>query len=295
MNGGIDWNCVRDFLAVVEAGNLTRAAVGLRVSQPTLSRRLTALEEQVGAQLLIRGPRHLELTDAGRRILNQARRMDREASDILESARDAASSLSGTVRISATEAFSSLWLIQQLSDFMGLYPDINVELIADNQLTDLLGRDADVAIRLVEPTQKDLVARKVGTMKMGIYAIEQYVERYGNPRRISELASHRVIAIAGRRQFAARIDRIVGTENTVFRVRNVQAVLTAVRAGIGMGPLYAYLGEEEPDLIRVLADEPVFEMGIWLAALPDLNEVARVRALFDYLVAAFVAQRQRFS
>jgi len=291
----MDWNGVRDFLAIVEAGSLSRAAVGLRVSQPTLSRRLTALEQQLGAKLLIRGPRHLELTDAGKRILDQARRMDREAKAIPDRARDAAATLSGTVRISATEAFGTLWLVPQLAGFTALYPDVCVELIADNQLTDLLGRDADIAVRLVRPTQKDLIARRVGTLRIGMYAAEQYVERHGNPRRKDELAAHRVISIAGRRQFAAEIDGIVGTDGTVLRVRNVQAVLGAVEAGIGLGPVFNYLGEERADLVRVLADEPVVEMEMWLTAPPDLNDVARVRLLYDYLVAAFVAAHAHFA
>lgn len=295
MNGSLDWNGVRDFLAIVEAGSLSRAAVGQRVSQATLSRRLAAFERDLGVQLLIRGPRHLELTDAGQRILDSARRMSKDAIEVSNAALDSGRELVGTVRISTTEAFSSLWLAEQLHEFTALYPGICVELIADNQLSDLLGRDADIAIRLLQPTQQDLIARRVGTLRIGMFASRHYIERNGNPRKQSELGSHRVVAISGRRQFAADIETRLGDGNIVLRVRNIQVALVAIQAGIGIGPLYRFVGDDEVNLARVLEDEPEIEMDVWLTVLPDVNENARVRALYDYLASTFVRQKRRFA
>ncbi len=295
MNSLLDWNGVRDFLAIVEAGSLSRAAVGLRVSQATLSRRLAAFERELGVQLLVRGPRHLELTDAGQRILDTARRMSRDSDEISSAALDTGRELVGTVRVSTTEAFSGMWLAEQLQEFAALYPSICIELFADNQLTDLLGRDADIAIRLLQPTQQDLIARRVGTLRIGMFASDQYIERNGNPSSRAELESHRVIAISGRRQFAADVEKRLGTGNTALRVRNLQIALVAIQAGIGIGPLYRFVGDNEINLARVLTEEPEIEMGIWLTALPELNENARVRILYDYLASRFVQQKHQFA
>ena len=295
MNSLLDWNGVRDFLAIVEAGSLSRAAVGLRVSQATLSRRLAAFEQDLGVQLLVRGPRHLELTDAGQRILDTARRMSRYSDEISSAALDTGRELVGTVRVSSTEAFSGMWLAKQLPEFTALYPGICIELVADNQLTDLLGRDADIAIRLLKPTQQDLIARRVGTLRIGMFASEQYVERNGNPRRQSELEAHRVIAISGRRQFAADVERRLGNGNIALRVRNLQVALVAIQSGIGIGPLYRFIGDNEINLVRVLEDETEIEMDIWLTALPELKENARVRVLYDYLASTFVQQKHLFA
>ena len=295
MNSLLDWNGVRDFLAIVEAGSLSRAAVGLRVSQATLSRRLAAFEQDLGVQLLVRGPRHLELTDAGQRILDTARRMSRYSDEISSAALDTGRELVGTVRVSSTEAFSGMWLAKQLPEFTALYPGICIELVADNQLTDLLGRDADIAIRLLKPTQQDLIARRVGTLRIGMFASEQYVERNGNPRRQSELEAHRVIAISGRRQFAADVERRLGNGNIALRVRNLQVALVAIQSGIGIGPRYRFIGDNEINLVRVLEDETEIEMDIWLTALPELKENARVRVLYDYLASTFVQQKHLFA
>lgn len=290
----IDWNGVRDFVAIVEAGNLTRAATALRVSQATLSRRLAAFEQQIGAQLLIRGPRHLELTEAGQRILEAARRMSRDAGEIPAAALDTSGSMQGTVRVSTTEAFSSMWLAEHLYEFCDLYPGITIELIADNHLTDLLGRDADIAVRLLRPTQQDLITRRVGTLRTGFYASENYVQRNGLPKRQSDLHSHRLIAMSGRRKFAADVEARIGRGNVVLRVRNLQVAYAAIRGGIGIGPMYHYIGDRENDLVRVLEDEPDITMDIWLTALPELNDNVRVRILYDYLASAFLQQRRLF-
>ena len=295
MNSSLDWNGVRDFLAIVEAGSLSRAAVGLRISQATLSRRLAAFEQDLGIQLLIRGPRHLELTDAGQRILDTARRMSRDSDEISNAALNTGSELVGTVRVSSTEAFSSLWLAEQLQEFTALYPGICVELIADNQVTDLLGRDAEIAVRLLQPTQQDLIARRIGTLRIGFFAADHYVERNGNPGSRSELDTHRVIAISGRRQFAADVEARLGKGNTALRVRNLQVALGAIRAGIGIGPAYRFVGDNDSDLVPVLSQEPDIEMDIWLTALPELNENPRIRALYDYLASTFLQQKHRFT
>lgn len=295
MNEPLDWNGVRDFLATVEVGSLTHAAVHLRISQPTLSRRIAALEKQLGVQLLVRGPRHFKVTEAGKRLQTIAGQMQLAARKIESDAWESRDFLAGTVRISATEAITNAWLIEQLPGFMEAYPEILVEMVTDNRLTDLLNRNSDVAIRLLRPTQKELISKKVGMFTIGYFASVAYVEEHGAPKNVAELAMHRTIAIEGSRKFASDVDAITRNGKTVLRLRNVLGVMRAIKAGLGIGPVYSFHAASQLDLVRVLEDEPPIEMEIWLTAHPELNENPSIRAVYDYLDRCFASQRKLFS
>ncbi|WP_170754362.1 LysR family transcriptional regulator [Ruegeria lacuscaerulensis] len=295
MNEPLDWNGVRDFLATVEVGSLTQAAIGLRISQPTLSRHIAALEEQLGAQLLVRGPRHFKVTEAGKRLQAIAQQMQLTSKKIESNAWEGEDILGGTVRISATEAVTNAWLIDQLPEFVTAYPEISIEMVTDNRLTDLLNRNSDVAIRLVRPTQKELIAKKVGVMKVGYYASVTYVEKFGAPQTIADLSDHRTIAIEGSRRFASEVDAVTRHGNTALRLRNVLGVIRAVRANLGIGPIYSFHAARHHDLVRVLEKEPLIEMEIWLTAHPELHENPSIRAVYDYLALCFATQKAQFS
>jgi DNA-binding transcriptional LysR family regulator len=295
MNEPLDWNGVRDFLATVEAGSLTQAAIGLRISQPTLSRRIAALEEQLGVQLLVRGPRHFKMTDAGKRLQAVAQQMQLTSKKIETVSLEGDNLLAGTVRISATEAVTNAWLIEQLPDLVAAYPEIVLEMVADNRLTDLLNRNSDVAIRLVRPTQKELIAKKVGVLKVGYFASAAYVEQYGSPQTVDDLSEHRTIAIEGGRKFAKDVDAITRHGKTALRVRNVLGVMRAIKANLGIGPVYCFHAQQQHDLVRVLEKEPLLEMEIWLTAHPELHENPSIRAVFDYLAQCFATQKLLFS
>ena len=158
----MDWSILRDFIAVAETGGLSQAARRLRVSQPTLSRRIAALEEQLKAQLFQRTPRGLSLTDAGEHVLVGARRVEEEALAIERQADAAQQTLTGTVRLTVTESLGALWLPQKLAAFHAQYPGVCVEVLVDNRAANLVRREADIAIRLFRPDQPDLIARHVG-------------------------------------------------------------------------------------------------------------------------------------
>lgn len=295
MNEPLDWNGVRDFLAAVEAGSLTQAAVGLRISQPTLSRRIAALEEQLGAQLLVRGPRHFKVTEAGKRLQSVAQQMRLTSKKIEGGSWDGVDLIGGTVRISATEAVTNAWLIEQLPGFVATYPEIAIEMVTDNRLTDLLNRNSDVAIRLLRPTQKDLIARKVGVMRVGYYASVSYVEQYGAPQTASDLSEHRTIAIEGSRKFASEVEAVTKNGKTALRLRNVLGVMRAIKADLGIGPVYCFHAAQQSDLVRVLEKEPLIEMEIWLTAHPELKENPSIRATYDYLNQCFIDQKDLFT
>ena len=172
----LDWTALRDFLAVAETGSLSRAARRLGVSQPTLTRRMAALEERLRTELFRRTPRGVELTEAGESILPAARQMEQEAHavELAISGRDAA--LAGLVRVTATEGLGIHWLTPALAEFQLAHPAIEIQLLLQNQVLNLLQREADIAVRLSRPLQSDLVARKVGELAFGLYASREYLD-----------------------------------------------------------------------------------------------------------------------
>lgn len=294
MNDMVDWNAVRDFLAVVDEGSITAASEKLAISQPTLSRRLKVLEQRIGAQLLVRGPRHLRLTDAGQKFWDQAQQMGR-AAKALDLTGVVADEMTGRVRVSATEGLAATWLTDQLANFMRIYPGILVDLVVDNQFTDLIGRDADIAVRLQRPAQKELVTSNVGTLTVGFYAHSEYVARRGVPDSVRQLAGHDVIGLSGTRRFPVKIAQALSGGRVVFRTRNIIGAFRAVQAGIGIGPAYYHMGHLADDCVPVLGKMPMIEEQVWLTALPEYRENKRIRVLYRFLAEAFRENRERLN
>jgi DNA-binding transcriptional LysR family regulator len=283
-----DWNGIRDFLAVVEAGSLTAAATRLRVSQPTLSRRLSQLEASLGVKLLVRTTRTLQVTEAGERILNQAHRMAQEAGTLEKAVIGADTSLEGTVRISTTEGLGITWLSGELAEFTRRYPGIRIELLIDNGMVNLLSRDADIAVRLLRPTQQDLIARRVARFHFGLYAARDYVDRHGLPERAADLRGpdgdhHRGVGLRGNTPTSDWLYWLFGLERMIFLSNSLLSVRTAVLSGLGIGPVFRYLGDGDPRLRRVLTAETAMEKEIWLTTLPELHSNARIRVTYDFL------------
>lgn len=290
----LDWTALRDFLAVAEAGSLSAAAKRLRVSQPTVSRRIAALETDLEARLFNRTPRGLELTEAGETILEHARRMDQEALAVARAATGTDSGLEGTVRLSATEGIGVEWLTRELSAFRDAYPGIRVELLIDNAAANLLRREADIAVRLFRPQQADLIARRVGHHVLGLFAAAEYLARRGTPARVEELAAHDIVGYdesIGHVAQAKWLLRHVSAEQLVFRSNSLLSQLQATRAGIGIGTHSALIGNRDPGLVRVLPEIDVTRQDIWLVTHPDLRRSARIRAMFDFLAELITTHR----
>ncbi len=282
----IDWTGMRDFLAVAEDGSLSAASKRLFVSQPTVGRRIAQLEERLGTPLFIRTPKGLNLTDTGELILDHARRMEEEAHAVERLVTGQEVSLSGTVRISTVEAIGAEWLVQNMLPFRALSPDITLEIHIDSNNVDLLRGEADIAIRLLQPGQADLISKKVATMASGMYASREYLDRKGTPTSIDDLPGHDFVLPSLKLiediQSLVRIP-IDHHSNTVFRSNSFVALLNATRFGYGIGvhtPLYA---QYCPDLVRLLPDVTVIEMDVFMVMHPDLRRSARIRAVWEYL------------
>ena len=290
----LDWSWLRDFGVVAEAGSLSEAARVLGVSQPTLTRRMAAFEEQLGAEVLRRGPRGIELTETGEVILEPIRRMRDEASvvDVAATGRDAA--LEGTVRVSATEGLADYWCTPTLLEFQRAHPAIRIEIDVSNRNANLLRREADIALRLMRSRQQELVARRVGDVALGLYAAMSYLERRGRPESIDALASHSCVGFdesivntdAGR-----WVERLAGPGRPVFRSTSLITQLQAIRCGWGIGITSVFIAAKIGGLERVLPDLG-HSLEVWLVTHPGLRRSARIRAVYDFLAERFERDRE---
>ena len=288
---------LRDFLAVAETGSLSEAARRLRVSQPTLSRRIAGLEAQLKTQLFKRHPRGLALTDAGDTVLAGARRVEEEALAIERRAEAAQASLKGTVRLSLTEALGSMWVPSKLAAFHAAYPDLCVELLVDNRAVNLVRREADIALRMFRPDQPDLIAKKVGRVKMGLYGAKTYLARRGVPQTAEDLKSHDMVGFdEGMSQVPAvqRLERLFRPERIIHRSNSFVGQLMATTAGIGLGVHDCVFADADPRLTRVVPTVIDHPMDAWLVTHSDMRRNPRIRVVFDFLEAAFAADQAAF-
>ena len=294
----LDWEDLKYFLAMAEHGSLSAAARKLNVSQPTLSRRLTALEESIGSELFSRTRTGLEMTVLGEQMRHHARHMqdDVHAMERLVTGHD--SSLTGSVMISCIEALGAIWLVQRLKNFSEQFPGITVDVKVDNAASDLLRREADIALRMFRPVQNDLVAKRTVTMNYGYYASRKYLEENGTPENISELKDHRFILphdeiLAHTKTDPRKIYAL--SKAASFRSNSMMALATAVREGFGIGAYSCMMAAEEPDLVRVFDDLVVFSSDIWLVSHAELRRSARIRAMYDYLGDMLSAHSDHFA
>ncbi|MFZ5610219.1 MAG: LysR family transcriptional regulator [Pseudomonadota bacterium] len=293
----LDWTAVRDFLAVAEHGSLSAAARQLKISQPTLGRRITALEEILGAELFVRGPRGLDLTPTGEAILERAKGMREEALALERAATGNDQSLTGTVRISVTEIIGAEWLTEQMAPFLRRFPQITVEMSIDNAAADILRRQADIAVRMFDPTEPDLIATKVGIMRFGLYAARDYLATYGVPRSAEDLLQHRFILPGERLMSMVRqrwLDTRAYEERAAFRANSAIALSTALMNGYGVGLQAAILAWRADNLVRVMPALEYPPSNIWLVTHADLRRSARIRAAFSYLKELFEENRRLF-
>ena len=199
-------------------------------------------------------------------------------------------------RITASEIIGGVVLPPILADFRALHPGVIIELALTNRNEDLLRRDADIAVRMIRPEQGALVARKIGTVGIGLFAHRRYAEAHGLPRTIDEIADHPLIGfdrdVVSLRSMEAA-NPFISRERFAFRSDSDLAQLAALRAGFGLGGCQLGIAADEPDLIRVLPDLVRFELEMWLAMHEDQRPVARVRALYDHLAAALADYARR--
>ena len=264
------------------------AARRLKISQPTMGRRIAALEQELGSSLFTRSARGLAMTETGEAILEHARRMESEALSVGRIAGGADQELTGRVRISSAEGLCVEWLIPLLIEFHRRYPAVILEIVASNEALNLLRREADIALRLFRPKQVDLIALKLAALPYGLFASRDYLARHGTPRTRADLRRHRAVAAEEslmRLNQAPwqRFESLFEAGNIVFRSNSFPAQEAAVRAGFGIGAMPLHTGRSAPELVPVLAAESHFAGDLWLVAHSDLRRNARIRAAFDFI------------
>jgi DNA-binding transcriptional LysR family regulator len=284
-----DWTLVKSFLAVLDAGSLMAAARHIGAQQPTLSRHITELETQLGAPLFERTGRGVVPTPAALSIADAARQMQQGAEALARSLAGQRNQTAGTVKISASMVASAYLLPPLLAEFHRQEPDIQLELVATNQITNLLRREADIAVRMVRPEQTSLVARKLCTLGIGAYAHKRYLQRAGTPRQAQDLMRHTLIGYATDRQiergFAAQ-GLPLTRESFSIRTDDQVAYGGLVAAEAGIGFLAHYNAWHWPDLQRVLPQLPIPPLPLWLAVHREIRSNKIVRRVYDFMAQA---------
>ena len=289
MNSLFDWSLVRSFLAVLEKGSLLAASRDLQLSQPTIGRHVAELESQLGLVLFDRNGRGLLPTEAAYHLADSARIMQSGADQLARNVMGADLGASGTVRITASQPVSCYVLPPLLAQMRLSLPDIQVELVASNEVSNLLRREADIAVRMVQPQQASIIARRVGKVTLRACAHQDYLRRRGVPRQPSDLLAHDLIG--GDRNddtlkgFAAQ-GLVVGREQFAFRADDLIVVWQAVRAGLGVGFVSEHLIRSDPAVIPVLPKLKIEPLPVWLAVHKEIRTSKRIRAVYDFLADA---------
>ena len=285
----LDWSLLQSFLVLAESGSLSQAAPLLGSTQPTLSRQLAQLETQIGQSLFERSPRGLRLTAAGQALLPAARRMREGAQDLTLALAGQSQSLAGTVRITASEIVSTYLLPAVLCGLREAHPEIHIEVVASNEVEDLLARSADIALRMVRPSEPTLVARKLADWPLGVFAHRSYLQKRGMPTR-QTMTEHDWLGYDRSEQtlrgFAAagfKVER----DFFAFRCDNQVVGWEAMRAGLGLGVGMTQLAARDTELVQVLHEVPLPSLPVWLTAHRELRDTPRLRVVFDALVAAW--------
>lgn len=290
MSSRVAWDDQRAFLAVLEEGSLSGAARRLGVTQPTVRARVEALEVALGTVLFTRSPNGLVPTEQARALGDPAQAMARASDAFVRAASAHPGEIGGTVRVSVSEFVGIEVLPSMLAALRGNHPGIVVEVSISNASADLLEQEVDIAVRMHAPRHAALVARKVGSIPLGLFAHFDYLERRGVPACLNDLSSHDFIGpdrARGDLQLAAALHPALTRERLVVRVDSHPAQLALARAGLGIAAVQRPVGRAEPRLRAVLPDLDVALMETWIVTHEDLRDVPRVRAVFNHLVEAF--------
>jgi len=287
----VNWDHLRALLAVLDEGSLSGAARSLGLTQPTVGRHIEALEAQLGAPLFTRSASGLAPTETALTLRPHAETMAAAAEALARTASGEAESLSGVIRLTAAEVVGVEVLPPILTGFREAHPEIAIELAISNRQEDLLRREADIAVRMVRPTQGALLAKRVGAVPLKLYAHRRYIAAHGTPRSLTEAGVAAIGFDRDTQTMTALADRQISLSREMFALRtdNDLAQLAALRAGFGVGACQAPIARRDADLIPVLEDAFRYELEVWVAMHEDLKSSRRMRAMFDWLVEGLSA------
>ncbi|VVD67710.1 LysR family transcriptional regulator [Pandoraea fibrosis] len=288
MTKNLSWDLYRTFLSVLTEGSLSGAARALDITQPTAGRHIAALETALGQTLFTRSQTGLLPTDAAQSLRAHALAMQHTALAFERAAASHGDGVNGVVRISASEVVGVEVLPPILSALRRAHPQLILELVPTNRIQDLLHREVDIAVRMAPPQQDALIARRIGSIDIGLHAREDYLARYGVPTSLADLANHALIGFDQMTPFlreATRNAPLWSRDAFAFRADSDLAQLAMIRAGYGIGGCQVPLARRDPRLVRVLPSAFRFRLPTWVTMHEDLRQSARCKAVFDALVA----------
>lgn len=292
----MDWDHARMFLAAARAGQFLAAARQMRVDHATVGRRISALEVSLGAKLFERRTNGCVLTPAGERFLVAAERMEAEMLRVQSELTDADVEVAGTVRIGAPDGFGTLFLSGRLGRLMARHPRLAIQLVPLPRTFSLSKREADIAIVIDRPDEGRLHVRKLTDYTLSFYAARSYAEGRALPATADDLAAHTLVTYVQDLQFAASLNYFPQGFEPRFRRFECAGVLgqfEAVRSGAGIGILHDYHAGRDPAFVRLLPEMAV-QRTYWLLTHDDTRNLARVRAVADFITEEVAASRGVF-
>ena len=294
----MDWDKLRIFHAVAERGSLTHAGDVLHLSQSAVSRQIRALEESLAVTLFHRHARGLILTEQGELLFDATQQMVKRLDATAARIRDSEDEVLGELRVTTTTGFGTLWLAPRLPALYKKYPALKIDLMLEERVLDLPMREADVAIRMKEPTQADLIRKRLRNIRMRLYATPEYLAENGTPHAMNDFSAHRLICQhAGTPQVSAGALMVAELMShdipSTLTVNNYFGVLQAVLSHLGIGVLPDYITEDFPHLIRVLPDVESAEVPVFLAYPEELRHSKRVAAFREFVTEEIFTYRKR--
>ena len=284
-----DWNQAKAFLATADGGSLSAAARALDLTQPTVGRQITALEEELGVALFDRAGRSLVLTESGIELLEHVRSMADAANQVSLAASGRSHSIAGQVCITASDGMTSYLLPTILPTIRKLAPQIEIELLASNSIQDLRRREADIAIRHVEPTEPNLIAKPVRSIEVFLYAASDYLDRKGRPESLQDLGDMDFIGFENPNRMIAYLQALgipVVRDNMKLISNSGIACWEMAKNGLGITLMTRDLAEQTSDMERLFPDQVRVQVPTWLTTHRELRTSRRIRLVFDVLADA---------
>jgi DNA-binding transcriptional LysR family regulator len=290
----MDWDKLRIFHAAAQAGSFTHAGETLNMSQSAVSRQVSGLEQDLGVALFHRHARGLILTEQGEHLFRTVNDVMLKLEGVRSRLAESSEKPTGPLRLTTTVGIGSTWLTDRIHEFIELYPDVKLQLILDDEELDLGMRQADVAIRLRQPTQPDLIQRRLFTVNMHVYAAPSYLDRFGRPQSLDDLDDHRIVTFGVPvPQYLKNLNwlEIAGRDpdkprTAILRINNLLSIRNAITRGIGIAMLPDYMAGKDSGLERLVlpeADVPGFSTYFVYPA--ELKNSARVNVFRDFLLA----------
>ena len=292
MPAGLDWDKLRVFHAVAEAGSFTRAADRLGLSQSAISRQISSLEGELGTPLFHRHARGLVPTEQGEMLARASSEMSSKIDILRSELTETRERPQGKLRIATTVGFGSGWLTERIDRFLELYPDIKLELVLTNEEIDIAMREADAAIRLRQPQQPDLIQRRLFTVHFHVYASPGYVNRFGAPQDVVDLDDHRIVAFGesvprylANLNFLREVGRASGDpREPVLEINSILMIRRAVERNIGVAMLPDYVVPNNSGLVRVLPDLPLPTFDTYFCYAEEMRNAAKINVFRDFLL-----------